>query len=179
MVLRVGIQGFGAMACNASTIADQQPPDQIITSPPTPPLLLISLKGRRALAAVHVVILLLDSVTLLEAGVAMQHRDIDVAAMAVKEGKGLVIALTKSDLIPGGADAAERLRVDVAAVLEKKFTEVGKLPVVMTAALKNEGTELVMGAAAEAYVRWNKRWGGGLQGRFVVEAVMCGLMVRS
>jgi predicted GTPase len=109
------------------------------------------------MAAVHVVMLLLDAEALLQAGVAMRPRDTDVAAFAAREGKALVVALTKADLVPGGWAAAEKLRGDVADVIQRRFTEAGRVPVVLTAALHGEGRERVMQAAAEAYTRWNRR----------------------
>lgn len=129
---------------------------------PTPPLLLClphapAPQGRRALAAVHVVILLLDAAQLHNLGVAMQKRDIEVAATAIREGKALLIALSKGDLVPGGWEAAEKLRGDVAAVLERRFTEAGQLPVVITSSVLGEGREELMEEAVVAYVRWNKR----------------------
>jgi GTP-binding protein len=124
---------------------------------PTPATRLTRPQSRRALAAVHVVALLLDAEALHAAGVAMRPRDVDVAAMAAREGKALVVALTKADAVPGGRAAAEKLRGDVAGVLEKRLTDAGRVPVVLTAALRGEGLERVMEAAVGAYARWNRR----------------------
>ena len=66
--------------------------------------------ARRALEAAHVVVLLLDATTLVDFKVAMQRRDMAVASMAVREGKALVVALNKADLIApasSGADGAD------------------------------------------------------------------------
>jgi len=119
-------------------------------------------QGRRALAGVHTVILLLDATTLLDSAVAMQRRDIDVATMAIQNGKGLVVAISKADLVEGGREAAEQLREQVANVLEARLTDAGRVPVVMTAALVGEGRERVMEATVGSYVRWNKRCAGGV-----------------
>lgn len=126
---------------------------------PTPKVLADAslLQARRALSAVHVAVLLLDAPRLLTIGQAITRLELQLAGLALQQGKALVIGLNKADAVPGGAAAAEALREQVAEALEARFLQAGRLPVVALSALQGQGSEALLAAVADAYSKWNKR----------------------
>ncbi|WIA32751.1 hypothetical protein OEZ86_005936 [Tetradesmus obliquus] len=126
---------------------------------PTPKVLADAslLQARRALSAVHVAVLLLDAPRLLTIGQAITRLELQLAGLALQQGKALVIGLNKADAVPGGAAAAEALREQVAEALEARFLQAGQLPVVALSALQGQGSEALLEAVADAYSKWNKR----------------------
>lgn len=83
--------------------------------------------------------------------------ELQLAGMALTQGKALVVALNKADAVPGGPAAAEGLREEVVGLLEDRFLEAGRLPVVLLSALKGLGTDQVLDAVVGAYSKWNKK----------------------
>ena len=102
-----------------------------------------------ALREAEVVVLVLDAEAPLEA------QDIAIAALAEREGRALVFALNKWDLIPRGRRAAVRqlLRDRLATGL----AQLASVPVVPISALTGEGVEKLMPAVWRAYEAWNRR----------------------
>ncbi|KAF6253477.1 hypothetical protein COO60DRAFT_1643110 [Scenedesmus sp. NREL 46B-D3] len=133
-------------------------------------------QAKRALSAVHVAVLLLDAPRLLTigqvcrlvtrlgsrgGGAAAQHAitrlELQLAGLALAQGKALVIGLNKADAVPGGPAAAEALREQVAELLEERFLQAGRLPVVALSGLQGLGAGQLLDAVADAYSKWNKR----------------------
>ncbi|KAI8465792.1 MAG: P-loop containing nucleoside triphosphate hydrolase protein [Monoraphidium minutum] len=129
-------------------------------------------QARRALGAAHVAVLLIDAPALAAAradahlsaaasaargGLPLPRRDLDVATSALREGKALIVALSKADLLPGGGAEARELAGAVVAALARRCAEAGEPPVVVTSAVAGAGREELLDAAVDAYIRWNRR----------------------
>jgi len=105
----------------------------------------------RAVRFAEVVVLLLD------ATIPFEKQDLTIADLVEREGRALVIALNKWDLI--GADDAERgerlaiLREEAARLLP----QVKGTPVVPVSATTGEGIDRLMAAIEKVHVIWNKR----------------------
>lgn len=88
---------------------------------------------------------------------ALTRLELQLAGMALAQGKALIVALNKADAVQGGPAAAEDLREEVVGLLEDKFLEAGRLPVLLLSALQGQGTDAVMDAVVGAYSKWNKK----------------------
>jgi GTP-binding protein len=77
--------------------------------------------------------------------------------MVIDQGKALVVALNKSDAVPGGQAAAADLQAQVAELLEDRFLPAGRLPVLLLSAQQNTGTDVLLDAVADAYAKWNRK----------------------
>jgi GTP-binding protein len=88
---------------------------------------------------------------------AITRLELQLAGLALTQGKALVIGLNKADAVLGGPAAAEALREQVAELLEGRFLQAGRLPVVVLSALRGQGAGPLLDAAADAYSKWNKR----------------------
>lgn len=88
---------------------------------------------------------------------ALTRLELQLAGMVIDQGKVLVVALNKSDAVPGGAAAATDLQEQVAELLEDRFLPAGRLPVLLLSAQQNHGTKVLLETVADAYARWNKK----------------------
>jgi GTP-binding protein len=88
---------------------------------------------------------------------AITRLELQLAGLALTQGKALIIGLNKADAVSGGPAAAEALREQVAELLEGRFLQAGRLPVVALSALQGQGAGALLDAAADAYSKWNKR----------------------
>ncbi|MDW8444396.1 MAG: ribosome biogenesis GTPase Der [Acetobacteraceae bacterium] len=102
-----------------------------------------------ALREAEVVVLVLDAEAPLEA------QDVAIAALAEREGRALVFALNKWDLIPRGRRA--EVRRLVRDRLETGLAQLASVPVVPLSALTGEGVEKLMPAVWRVYEAWNRR----------------------
>lgn len=50
----------------------------------------------------------------------------------------------------------------VAELLEQRFLQAGRLPVVALSALQGQGSQQLLDAVTDAYSKWNKRCGSWL-----------------
>ena len=95
----------------------------------------------------NTVILMLDST------IALEHQDLSIANYVIEEGRSLVIAVNKWDLI--------KLRRDYEAEftykLEKLLPQVKGIPVVFMSAINQDKTNEVLDKAIEIYGLWNKK----------------------
>eukprot|EP00775_Hariotina_reticulata_P006377 gene6377-6609_t len=87
----------------------------------------------------------------------MTKLELQMANLALSQGKALVVALNKADAIPGGLTAAAELRDKVAEVLEARFLQAGRLPVLSLSALQGVGAQQLLDTVLNAYDKWNKR----------------------
>jgi GTPase len=101
----------------------------------------------RAIRFAEVVVLLMD------AAEPFEKQDLQLAALVAEEGRALVLALNKWDLV---ADRDKRLR-DLRADLEETLTQVRGVPMVPISARSGEGLEKLMKAVFDVYETWNKR----------------------
>ncbi len=101
----------------------------------------------RALKFSEVVIVLIDAESPLE------HQDLTIAAMVADEGRAIVIAVNKWDLV---ADKQSRQQ-ELKEMVSEKLAQVPGVPVVTVSALAEKGLDKLMTAVVEAHRVWNKR----------------------
>ncbi|MBT5494267.1 MAG: ribosome biogenesis GTPase Der [Alphaproteobacteria bacterium] len=101
----------------------------------------------RAIRFAQVVVLVLDSEAMLE------RQDLTIARRVIEEGRALVIAANKWDIVGNQANATQRLRDR----LEKSLPQVKGVPVVHISALHRRNLDKLLDAVFDVYDIWNKR----------------------
>jgi GTP-binding protein len=101
----------------------------------------------RAVRFAEVVVLMIDA----------QHRfeeqDLRIADLIEREGRALVIAVNKWDLMDGKGGQIAALRADA----DHWLPQIAGMPVVAVSGLMGEGIDRLMEAIEKAYAVWNKR----------------------
>jgi GTP-binding protein len=101
----------------------------------------------RAIRFAQVVVLVLDSDAMLE------RQDLTIARRVIEEGRALVIAANKWDIVGNQANATQRLRDR----LETSLPQVKGVPVVHISALHRRNLDKLLEAVFDTYDIWNKR----------------------
>jgi len=101
----------------------------------------------RAVRYAHVVVLVLDANDMLE------KQDLTIARHVIEEGRALVIAANKWDVIEDKNDALKRLKERV----EKSLPQVSGIPIVTLSARSGRNLDRLMQAVFKIYGEWNKR----------------------
>ncbi|MFQ5783745.1 MAG: ribosome biogenesis GTPase Der [Alphaproteobacteria bacterium] len=101
----------------------------------------------RVVRGAEVVVLMLDAETPLE------RQDLTIGRIVVEEGRALVVAVNKWDLIADGGAVLGRLRERLAEALP----QARGVPVVTLSALTGRGAAKLMPAVFAAYDHWNAR----------------------
>jgi GTPase len=101
----------------------------------------------RALRFAEVVVVLVD------AQHALEHQDLTIADLAAEEGRALVIAVNKWDLV---ADKQHKLR-ELRETVEERLAQVAGVPLVAISALAGVGLDKLMAAVVRSYETWNRR----------------------
>lgn len=101
----------------------------------------------RAIRLAQVVVLVLDATMMLE------HQDLTIAAHAAEEGRALIIAVNKWDLIDDPATAIGKLRDRI----ETSLPQVKGLRFFRISAQHGEGLDDLMAGAFEAFDHWDTR----------------------
>jgi GTPase len=97
------------------------------------------------------------AVVVLDATQMAEKQDLAVAGWVIEEGRALVIAVNKTDLLSDDQSAATRAWRKLADRLEASFAQVKDVPVVGFSALNGRGVERLMPRVFETYDIWNKR----------------------
>ena len=92
-------------------------------------------------------------ILLLEAGRAFEEQDLRIADLVEREGRAIVLAINKWDLVERRAGAIAKLREEV----DHWLPQIKGAPVCAVSALQGEGIEPLMQAVAESYAVWNRR----------------------
>ena len=92
-------------------------------------------------------------VVLLDVDNAFEEQDQRIADLVEREGRALVIAVSKWDLKEKTAGAIGKLR----ELADEKLTQVKGVPLVAVSGLTGEGLDRLMQAIVDAYDVWNKR----------------------
>jgi GTPase len=100
-----------------------------------------------AIRFAEVVVLLLDAAN------ALERQDLLIAQRATEEGRALVVALNKWDMIDAPQKHLSQFRDKLAVTLP----QVKGVPVVTMSALTGKGVDKLMPAVVAAYERWNRR----------------------
>jgi GTP-binding protein len=101
----------------------------------------------RAIRFAEVVVMLLD------AEMPFEKQDLTIADLVEREGRGLVFAVNKWDLVPDPQGRLAQLKKDAEAMLPQL---AGAL-LVPVSALSGQGLDKLMKAVFTAYEAWNKR----------------------
>ena len=113
--------------------------------------------GLRAIKFAEVVVLVLD------AAHPFEKQDLQLADLIEREGRALVIAVNKWDLIEGKTRRLKDLQADVAEMLP----QLTGVPLITVSALEERGLGRMMEAVFEMYELWNKRIGTGELNRWL------------
>src|ERR1700723_671019 len=101
----------------------------------------------RAVRFAEVVVLMMDAQNKFE------EQDLRIADLIEREGRALVIAVNKWDLMGRQAKLVAALRTDADHLLP----QVKGMPIVAVSGLMGEGIDRLMSAIEEAYAVWNRR----------------------
>src|ERR1700748_3785648 len=115
----------------------------------------------RAVRFAEVVVLMMDAQN------AFEEQDLRITDLIEREGRALVIAANKWDLMGRQSSLIAGLRTDVDHLLP----QVKGAPVVAVSGLMGEGIDRLMQAIVDAYAVWNRRVTTGALNRWVEEAV--------
>jgi GTP-binding protein len=111
----------------------------------------------RAIRFAHVVVLVLDAEAMPE------RQDLTIADHVVAEGRALVIAVNKWDLIKDRRGALKKLHER----LKDSLPQVRGIPVVTLSALTGDGTGGLLPAVFKAFGTWNRRLATGQLNRWL------------
>jgi len=103
--------------------------------------------GIRAVKFAEVVVVLLD------ATIPFEKQDLSIADLVESEGRAIVVALNKWDLVEGGRGRLAEMR----ETMEHLLPQIRGAPLVAVSGLAGEGLDRLMGAVVEAYEVWNRR----------------------
>ena len=115
----------------------------------------------RAVRFAEVVVLVID------AEQAFEHQDMTIAGLVCEEGRALVIAINKWDLVPDKQAALKALR----EALKDKLTQAHGVSMVTISAIGERGLDTLMKAVISANDVWNKRVPTSDLNRWLAEAV--------
>ena len=101
----------------------------------------------RAIKFAEVVVLLLDAET------PFEKQDLQIADLALREGRALVLAVNKWDLVEDKAALMASLREKA----DRLLPQAPGAPIVTLSALTGAGTQRLMPAVTGVYVDWNAR----------------------
>ncbi len=103
--------------------------------------------GLNAIRFAEVVVLLMDS------DAPLEKQDLQIARMVEEEGRVLVAAVNKWDLVAKSVTTRRRLQRQLADALP----QLRGVPLVTLSALTGEGIDRLMPAIGRCYATWNKR----------------------
>jgi GTP-binding protein len=115
----------------------------------------------RAIRFAEVVVLLIDAERPLE------HQDLTIGDLVSEEGRAIVIAVNKWDLVE---DKQKRLR-EIRELVNMSLAQIHGVGVIPVSALAEKGLDKLMTAVFEAAEVWNKRISTSALNRWLEEAV--------
>ena len=101
----------------------------------------------RAIRFAEVVVVLID------AEHPFEHQDLTIADLVAEEGRALVIAVNKWDLV---VDKHKKLK-ELRETAEERLAQVAGVPLVAISALAGRGLDKLMAAVMRSYEIWNRR----------------------
>ncbi len=106
-------------------------------------------------------------VVMIDANQPFEKQDLTIAGRIAQEGRAIVFAANKWDLVANKTGAITRLR----AMADRLVPQVAGAPLVATSAHTGEGLEHLIPAIADADRAWNTRVGTGTLNRFLEAAL--------
>jgi GTP-binding protein len=107
-------------------------------------------------------------IVMIDATAPFEKQDLTIADMIAREGRAIVFAVNKWDLLENKAGAISRMREK----LDRLLPQVAGAPLVATSARTGEGLDRLVPAIAEADRAWNTRVGTATLNRFLEGALM-------
>ena len=92
-------------------------------------------------------------IVLMDAMAPFEEQDLRIADLVEREGRALVIGMSKWDLVENGVAAINKLRSEA----DHWLPQVAGVPIVAVSGLLGEGIDRLMQAILDAYAIWNKR----------------------
>jgi GTP-binding protein len=92
-------------------------------------------------------------VLMLDATIALEHQDLNIANHVIDEGRSLVIAVNKWDLIQDKEAYTEQFNY----LLSTNLPQVKGIPVVYMSALNKQNINMVLDSSIKIYKLWNRR----------------------
>jgi GTP-binding protein len=106
-------------------------------------------------------------IVLIDASQDIERQDLALADLVAQEGRAIVIALSKWDLVK---DKQKRLK-DVESDLEDVLPEIRGVPVVTVSALQERGLDKLMAAVFAMIEKWGARVSTGALNRWLESAI--------
>jgi len=107
------------------------------------------------------------AVMVIDATAPFENQDLAIADLVAREGRAIVFAVNKWDLVEQRAGAVGRLR----EMLDRLLPQVAGAPLVGVSALSGEGVERILEAVLAADKAWNTRIPTAQINRFLAEAL--------
>ncbi|MBU6234873.1 MAG: ribosome biogenesis GTPase Der [Alphaproteobacteria bacterium] len=111
----------------------------------------------RIVRLAQIVILVVDGI------LGIDKQDLNIAKHVIDEGRILILAVNKWDIVEERAAIQKQLPT----MLEQVLGQLPGMPVVYLSGLTGKGTQGLFRAAMDAYTLWNKRIGTGLLNRWL------------
>jgi GTP-binding protein len=115
----------------------------------------------RAIRFAEVVVLLIDAER------PFEHQDLTIGDLVESEGRALVVAVNKWDLVPDKQKKLKELR----ETLDERLAQLPGVPMIAISALAGRGLDRVMKAVFDVYETWNRRVSTPNLNRWLVEAL--------
>lgn len=106
-------------------------------------------------------------VVMVDATAPFEKQDLTIADLIAREGRAIVFAVNKWDLLENKAGAISRMREK----LDRLLPQVAGAPLIATSARTGEGLERLEAAITEADKAWNTRISTATLNRFLEEAL--------
>ena len=106
-------------------------------------------------------------IVMIDANAPFEKQDLTIADLIAREGRAVVFALNKWDLLPNKAGAISKMRLK----LDESLPQISGAPMIATSARTGEGMDRLEGAIAEADRAWNTRVSTATLNRFLKEAL--------
>jgi GTPase len=106
-------------------------------------------------------------VLLMDAQQPFEEQDLRIADLVEREGRALVIGVSKWDRVERRAGAIKKLREET----DHWLPQVKGVPVVAVSGLTGEGLDRLMRAVLDAHAVWNRRVGTSALNRWLAEVV--------
>jgi len=121
-----------------------------------------------SVASTHEAIRFADCVVvMIDANAPFEKQDLTIADLIAREGRAIVFAINKWDLLENKAGAISRMREK----LDRLLPQVAGAPLIATSARTGEGIERLEAAITEADKAWNTRVSTATLNRFLTEAL--------
>jgi GTP-binding protein len=115
----------------------------------------------RAIRFAEVVVLLIDALH------PFEHQDLTIGDLVAEEGRALVIAVNKWDLVRDSQRTLREMRETAA----ERLAQLPGVPLVAISALAGQGLDRLMAAVLRSYELWNRRVSTPELNRWLAEAL--------